>query len=90
MILVDSLTSFTCKRFSRHVAMEVQPLDGGFYNKLLFWVHWAICPFCKRYWEEMKAIGEIQKANSAFAHHPAVKISEVKQRLKEKLLKKPR
>src|SRR5689334_6074967 len=88
MTLVDSLTSFTCKRFSRHVAAEVQPLGGGFYNKVLFWIHWAICPFCRRYWEEIKAMGQVQKVNSALAKPPAVRIAEVKQRLKEKLLKR--
>ena len=80
--------NMSCKRFARHVATGVEPLDGGFYRRFLFWLHWAICPFCRRYWEEISAIGQIQRARSALSKHPAVLISEVKARLKERLLKR--
>jgi hypothetical protein len=80
--------NMSCKRFARHVSSLVEPLEGGLYSRFHFWLHWTICPFCRRYWEELKAIGQIQKANSALSRHPAVKIPEVKQRLKEKLLKR--
>lgn len=88
MTLVDSVMGCTCKRFARHVAMGVKPPGEGLYTRFQFWLHWAICPFCRRYWEEVKAIGQIQKAQSALSRHPAVRISEVKQRLKARLLKR--
>jgi hypothetical protein len=86
MILVDSLMDLSCRRFARHVAMEVEPLGGGFYRRLQFWVHWAICPFCRRYWKELKAIGDLQRASSAVHFHPVVRMADIKDRLKKKLI----
>ena len=80
--------NMSCKRFARHIASGVEPLAGGLYSRFHFWLHWAVCPFCRRYWDEIRAIGHVQKKNSALANHPAVKIPDVKRRLKEKLLGK--
>ncbi len=87
MTLVDSLTSFTCKRFSRHVAMGVQPLEGGLYGKVQFWIHWAICPFCRRYWNEMNAIGDLHRAHNDLSKRAAVRMLDIKSRLKKNLMK---
>ena len=85
---LDWLDRLSCKRFARHVSSGIEPLPGGLYKRFHFWLHWFICPFCRRYWEEIKAMGLLQRTNSAMSYHPAVKIPEVKRRLKEKLLKK--
>jgi hypothetical protein len=85
MNLLESLIDFSCKRFARHVATGVEPLGGGHYARFQFWIHWAICPFCRRYWKELNAIGEIQRKHSDLRNHSAVRMSDVKQRLKEKL-----
>jgi len=86
MTLVDSLTAFTCKRFSRHVASELLPLEGGLYAKVQFWIHWAICPFCRRYWKEINAIDQLQHATRA-GRDPALNMTDVKMRLKKNLMK---
>jgi hypothetical protein len=88
MTLVDSLTSFTCKRFSHHVATGLRPLEGGFYGKMQFWIHWAICPFCRRYWKEMEAIAELQRANTAAEGPPATRMTDIKARLKKNLMER--
>src|SRR5712692_10566656 len=85
MTLVDSLMSFTCKRFSRRVATGIQPQEGGLYGKAQFWIHWAICPFCRRYWKEMDAIARLQKSESALKSLPADRMTDVKARLKKNL-----
>jgi len=59
--LYEHLTAFTCKQFSHHVASGVLPLEGGLYRRFQFWVHWVICPFCRRYWKEISALGETQR-----------------------------
>jgi hypothetical protein len=67
------------------VATEVEPLKGGTFRWLHFWVHWAICPFCRQYWNELKIIGaEVQKLRS-LSSHPVVKINEIKKRIREKI-----
>jgi hypothetical protein len=86
MNLLDSLMDFSCKRFARHVATGVEPLGGGLYAKLQFWIHWAICPFCRRYWKELNEIAEIQRMHSEVRNHPAVRLTNIKQRFKEKLI----
>jgi hypothetical protein len=83
---IDWLTDqMSCKQFARHVASEVDPLPGGWTNRFHFWRHWAICPFCRRYWEEVKAIGEVQRHAAALRHHPAVRIPEIQNRIKANL-----
>jgi hypothetical protein len=88
MTLIDSLMDFSCKRFARHVASGVDPLGGGPYRRLQFYIHWLICPFCKRYWKEIKEIGNIQRVNSAAPYQPTVRMADVKDRLKQKLIKR--
>ena len=87
MNLIDSLMDFSCKRFARHIALGVEPLGGGPYRRLQFWIHWVICPFCKRYWKEIKAIGGLQRAHSALQHHPTLRLTAFKDRLKKNLIK---
>lgn len=82
------MENVSCKRFAHHVAAGERPLEGGLYRKMHFWLHWAVCPFCRRYWKEIQALGEVQRANSVIAKHPAVKLPEVKARLKERLMRK--
>lgn len=77
----------SCKRFARHVAGEADPSVEGLQGRVLFWLHWAVCPFCRRYWKEIREMGKIQRAWSSLENHPAVKIGEMKRRLKEKLRK---
>ena len=77
--------NMSCQRFARHVAMGTEPLGGGPYRRFHFWLHYAICPFCRRYWKEIKQIGAAQKAMSDLSHHPAVKIIQIKSRLQNKL-----
>jgi hypothetical protein len=85
MILVDSLMSFTCRRFSRHVATGIEPLSGGVYDKVQFWAHWAICPFCRRYWKEMEAISLVHISNTAKQVLPPARSADLKARLKKNL-----
>jgi len=80
--------SMSCKRFARQVASGVESLPGGFRARFDFWIHWIICPYCRKYWEEMKTLGEVHRAAAALQNHPAVKISDIKKRLKEKLVRR--
>lgn len=83
--LVDWLMeNMSCKRFTRHVASE-QPLEGGVYRRIHFWVHWAICPFCRRYWAEIRALGELHRKNARLDRHPALKLPEIKNRIRSRL-----
>lgn len=86
--VLDRLDRLSCKRFARQVSSLAEPRGGGLYSRFHFWLHWAICPFCRRYWDEIRAIGQVHKANSAMSRHPAIKLAEVKQRLKNNLLKR--
>ncbi|HVO32547.1 MAG TPA: hypothetical protein VMU17_01450 [Elusimicrobiota bacterium] len=80
-MLDDVLYHMSCKQFARQVAAGVLPMRG-MTGRFHFWMHWAICPFCRRYWREIHEIGALQQAQCALANHPAVKISDVKKRLK--------
>jgi hypothetical protein len=77
----------SCRMFARHISSG-SPLPGGSSDRFFFWIHWAVCPFCRRYWAEIKAIGELQRAHSQLANHPVVKLPEIKNRLKENLRRK--
>ena len=78
----------TCQRFARHVANGEELLAGGPYRRLQFWFHWMVCPFCKRYWKEIREINRLHRSMSALAHHPAVRLPFLKRRLTEGLLKR--
>ncbi len=80
--------NMSCKTFARHVANGEQVLEGGVYKRFHFWLHWLVCPFCRRYWAEVKELGTLHKAQSTLAKHPAVKIPEVKARIREKLMRR--
>jgi hypothetical protein len=73
-----------CKQFARQVATATVPLSKTS-DPLGFWAHYVICPFCRRYWREIRALGEIQKANAALPRHPAVQLHAVKDRLRQEL-----
>jgi hypothetical protein len=73
--------NMSCRRFARHVSAETEPL-GGPYRWFHFWLHWAVCPFCRRYWEEIRALGAAQRA---LPRHPASQLRDIKSRLVEKL-----
>lgn len=88
MSLLDSLMGMTCRRFARHVANGEESLGGGPYRRLQFWIHWTICPFCKRYWKEIREINRLHRSMSALANHPAVQLPLLKRRLTEGLLKR--
>ena len=88
MSLLDSLMGFTCQRFARHVANGEEPLGGGLYPRLQFWIHWMICPFCRRYWKEIKEIGRVHRTMNALALHPAIKMPQLKRRLFEQIIKR--
>jgi hypothetical protein len=77
----------TCKSFARQVAGSEGP-SGGLAERFHFWLHWFICPFCRRYWEELAALGEVQRARVSLSSHPAIRIPEIKTRLKENLRRK--
>jgi len=81
------LMKVSCRKFARHISSE-GPLPGGPSDRLFFWIHWAVCPFCRRYWEEIKALGELQRAGSRLAKHPLVELPKLKNRLKENLRKR--
>jgi len=68
--------------------MGMEPLGGGPYRHFHFWLHWAICPFCRRYWKELKQIGAAHKAMNDLSRHPVVKVAQVKNRLQVKLKQK--
>jgi hypothetical protein len=79
--------NMSCRRFARHVAKGEEP-SGGPYPRFHFYLHWAVCPFCRRYWREIKQIGAAQRVLSQLSSHPAVKLLLVKQRLSDKLKRK--
>jgi hypothetical protein len=79
--------NMSCRRFAKHVANGEELLQGP-YRRFHFYLHWAVCPFCRRYWNEIKRIGAAQKALSDLTHHPAVKLIQIKSRLQEKLNRK--
>jgi hypothetical protein len=89
MNLLDSLMDFSCKRFARHVAVGVEVSAAtGLYQRAQFWIHCMICPFCRRYWEEIKALGDLQRMSSELAKHPVIQLSELKSRLKQNIQRK--
>jgi hypothetical protein len=79
--------NMSCRSFARHVANGEEPLEGP-YRRFHFYLHWAVCPFCRRYWREIQQIGAAQRALSQISSHPAVKLLLVKQRLSDKLKRK--
>ncbi len=85
---IDSLLmKVSCRMFAQHISSEM-PLPQGLSARLFFWVHWAVCPFCRRYWAEIKALGDLQRATSRLANHPIVKLPELKSRLKDNFRRK--
>lgn len=82
------MKNMSCKTFARHIADGEQPLEGGFYKRFHFWLHWLVCPFCRRYWEEIKALGDLARGKTIVSKHPAVKIPEIKNRIRENLRKR--
>ena len=75
----------SCRKFAMHVSSE-DPIPGGFSMRIYFWIHWMVCPFCRRYWKEIREIGRIHK--TLMARHPAVRIPQFKQQLKDALLRR--
>jgi len=67
----------SCRRFARHVG-GVEPLDA--YRRFHFFLHWAVCPFCRRYWRELREITSLQRAGV-----PPEKVESLKRRLKDSL-----
>lgn len=51
--------------------------------RIYFWIHWVVCPFCRRYWKEIREIGRIHR--SLMSRHPAARIPIFKQHMKEAL-----
>lgn len=82
------MTNMSCKRFAQFVANGEIPLGGGPYRQFHFWLHWAICPFCRQYWREIKAISVSARSPRALKKLSAVKIAEIKKRLRGKLIQK--
>lgn len=72
----------SCRQFALRVSNGELPLAG---QRVPFWLHWVICPFCRRYWKEMRAIGRTHRANAALSRHPVIVMAQVKARLKDRL-----
>ncbi len=77
----------TCKQFARHIA-GAEPLDPSITSRYPFWLHWFICPFCRRYWREIREIGRIQRKQMALSRWTDRRLSDFKKQLKQKLTKK--
>jgi len=86
--VTDEPDGFQLQTFCPSCGDGVLPLEGGLYATFQFWIHWAICPFCRRYRKEINEIAKIQRTQSNLRNHPAVRVLEVKQRLKEKLIRR--
>jgi|GEM_PF-1231521 len=77
--------TISCERFAMHVAEGITPPSGGLKGRLYFWLHWFWCPYCRRYWNQIETLGAVHRATMALSAHPAIKILELKARLKAQL-----
>lgn len=77
--------TISCEAFARHVAQGIAPPPGGVKGRLYFWLHWVWCPYCRTYWDEIHKLGAVQRARTELRRHPAVKMDDIKNRIRKKL-----
>jgi hypothetical protein len=68
--------------------MGIEPPRNGLRGRLHFWCHWVWCPYCRQYWDEIRVLGAAARSQYVLRHHPAVKLAEVKARMKAKLMER--
>lgn len=77
----------SCRRFARSVSGGSFAMGGPSYGRLYFWMHWMMCPFCRRFWREILVLGRIQRARVRQADPERARVAAVKARLKQRMIR---
>lgn len=78
--------TITCRQFARSVAGGTPGGSETSPRRFFYWWHWLICPFCRRYWTELRMIRDEARKRSAAMN---VDMEKIKDRLKERLRREP-
>lgn len=74
----------TCRQFARQAAAGFT-LERSLYRRFHFRLHWLVCPFCRRYEKEIRAMGREARRLARLDRHLSVHLQEAKSRLKNRL-----